>query len=419
MSEQQNAVNTTTGQARDTNGLLIPGHATTGHTADHKKLEEMEERMRLAIEAAHIGMYDKDFATNRVICTPRLLEIMGLTKPIITLDELRETLHPDDRHLRDEAHRLALTTGIISYEARVVWPDGTLHWVQARGKLFFNERQEPLRILGTVSDITERKLLTDQLEKEVLQRTRELQESNDALVKSNEELEQFAYVASHDLQEPLRKIQTFVNRLLESKESVLSPGDQDIFRRIQASSARMNQLIVDLLSYSTVNTSGRLFVVTDLNSLLKNVEEQLKESIEQAGAVITALPLPAINIIPYQFEQLLTNLISNSLKFSRSGVPPRIIISADLVRGLEITGFTVAGNKMYHRLSVADNGIGFDEQYSERIFQVFQRLHGKHEYPGTGIGLAICKKIVENHHGFITASGQEGKGALFTIYIPQ
>ena len=419
MSDQQKSITTTpAGPAQDTNGLMAPGLATADHTAGHKKLEEMEERMRLAIEAARIGMYDKDFISNRVVCTPRLLEIMGLTKPIITLEELRETIHPDDRHIRDEAHRQALTTGTISYEARVVWPDGTVYWIQARGKVFFNEQREPLRILGTVSDITERKLLTDQLEKEVQQRTRELQESNDALVKSNEELEQFAYVASHDLQEPLRKIQTFVNRLLESKESVLSPADQDIFRRIQASSSRMNQLIVDLLSYSTVNTSGRLFAVTDLNALLKNVEEQLKESIEQAGAVITALPLPSINIIPYQFEQLLTNLISNSLKFSRAGVQPRIIIDAALVRGKEITGLTAAKSKMYHRITVADNGIGFDEQYSERIFQVFQRLHGKHEYPGTGIGLAICKKIVENHHGFINASGVEGKGALFSIYIP-
>jgi len=374
-----------------------------------KQLEEMEERMRLAIEAAHIGMYDKDFITNTVVCTPRLLEIMGLTKPIITLDELRDTLHPDDRHLRDEAHRQALTTGIITYEARVVWPDGAIRWIQMRGKLFFNENKEPLRILGTASDITERKLLTVELEKEVQQRTRELQQSNDALLKSNGELEQFAYVASHDLQEPLRKIQTFINRLLESKESALSPRDTDLFHRIQSASARMNQLIVDLLSYSTVNTSSRHFTVTDLNTLLKSVEDHLKESIDQAGAVITASPLPAVNIIPYQFEQLLTNLISNSLKFARAGVPPRISISADIMD---------KGKTSYHRIIVADNGIGFDKQYSERIFQVFQRLHGKHEYPGTGIGLAICKKIVENHNGFITASGVEGEGAVFTIYIP-
>ena len=383
-----------------------------------KKLEEMEERMRLAIEAAHIGMYDKDFTTNTVVCTPRLLEIMGLTKPIITLDELRETIHPEDRHLRDEAHRQALSTGTITYEARVVWPDGTIRWIQARGKLFFNEKKEPLRILGTASDITDRKLLTVELEKEVQQRTRELQQSNDALLKSNGELEQFAYVASHDLQEPLRKIQTFINRLLESKESTLSPRDTDLFHRIQSASSRMNQLIVDLLSYSTVNTSARHFVVTDLNSLLKSVEDHLKESIEQAGAVISASSLPAINIIPFQFEQLLTNLISNSLKFARAGVPPRISISADIVQGPAITGFAAAGNMPYHRIIVADNGIGFEPQYSERIFQVFQRLHGKHEYPGTGIGLAICKKIVENHNGFIIASGVEGEGAVFTIYIP-
>ena len=375
--------------------------------------------MRLAIDAANIGMYDKDFVTNKVICSPRLLEIMGLTKPILTLDELRDTLHPDDRHLRDEAHQRALTTGLIAYEARVVWPDGNIRWIQARGKLFFNERQEPLRILGTATDITDRKLLTVQLEKEVQQRTQELQQSNDALLKSNGELEQFAYVASHDLQEPLRKIQTFINRLLESKETMFSPRDQDLFRRIQSASGRMNQLIVDLLSYSTVNTSSRLFAATDLNKLLKSVEEQLKEAIEQAGAVIVASPLPIIPIIPYQFEQLLTNLISNSIKFARAGAPPRISIAAAAVRGNAIEGGAAAPAATYHSITVADNGIGFSQQYSDRIFQVFQRLHGKHEYPGTGIGLAICKKIVENHNGFITATGIENEGAVFTIYIPQ
>ncbi|MBS1563173.1 MAG: PAS domain-containing protein, partial [Bacteroidetes bacterium] len=289
-----------------TDKLETPLNGAEEDTAALRQLEEMEERMRLAFEAAHIGMYDKDFATNKVICSPRFLEILGLSRPVMTLDELREALHPDDRHLRDEAHKRALTSGVISYEARVVWPDGSIHWIQARGKMLFNENNEPRRILGTATDITDRKLLTEQLENEVQQRTRELQLSNEALRKSNGELEQFAYVASHDLQEPLRKIQTFVNRLLESKESTLSPRDQDLFRRIQSASGRMNQLIVDLLSYSTVNTSARLFAVTDLTKLLKNVEEQLKESLDQAGAVIHAASLPSVNIIPFQFEQLLT-----------------------------------------------------------------------------------------------------------------
>jgi len=419
MFEKQNTAADSTGPAQPVQGLRTTASGTAEDTASLKKLEEMEERMRLAIDAANIGMYDKDFVTNKVICSPRLLEIMGLTKPILTLDELRDTLHPDDRHLRDEAHQRALTTGLIAYEARVVWPDGNIRWIQARGKLFFNERQEPLRILGTATDITDRKLLTVQLEKEVQQRTQELQQSNDALLKSNGELEQFAYVASHDLQEPLRKIQTFINRLLESKETMFSPRDQDLFRRIQSASGRMNQLIVDLLSYSTVNTSSRLFAATDLNKLLKSVEEQLKEAIEQAGAVIVASPLPIIPIIPYQFEQLLTNLISNSIKFARAGAPPRISIAAAAVRGNAIEGGAAAPAATYHSITVADNGIGFSQQYSDRIFQVFQRLHGKHEYPGTGIGLAICKKIVENHNGFITATGIENEGAVFTIYIPQ
>jgi PAS domain S-box-containing protein len=419
MIEKQPTAANNTGPAQPVNGHRPEMSNTAEDTVSLKTLEEMEERMRLAIDAANIGMYDKDFISNKVICSPRLLEIVGLTKPVLTLDELGEALHPDDRHLREEAHRRALTTGLIAYEARVVWPDGSIRWIQARGKLFFNDRQEPLRILGTATDITERKLLTVQLEKEVQQRTRELQQSNDALLKSNGELEQFAYVASHDLQEPLRKIQTFINRLLESKESTLSHRDQDLCRRIQSASGRMNQLIVDLLSYSTVNTSSRLFANTHLNKLLKNVEEQLKEVIEQAGAVIVASPMPAVHIIPFQFEQLLTNLISNSIKFARAELPPRITIVADTVSGDNIPVSAAAPALSYHRITVADNGIGFNQQYADRIFQVFQRLHGKHEYPGTGIGLAICKKIVENHNGFITASGIENQGAVFIIYIPQ
>jgi signal transduction histidine kinase len=205
---------------------------------------------------------------------------------------------------------------------------------------------------------------------------------------------------------------------METENVNLSDRGKDYFRRMQSSSTRMQQLIVDLLAFSRTNAVEKNFEVTDLNVLLQNVKEQLQESIQQKGAIIHSSMLPVLNVIVYQFEQLFTNLIANSLKFVRSEVIPEIHITSGLIAGKEIDLPDANRETDYHFISFADNGIGFDPQFRDRIFQVFQRLHNKKSYEGTGIGLAICKKILDNHHGMITAISKPDEGATFIIYMP-
>jgi light-regulated signal transduction histidine kinase (bacteriophytochrome) len=272
--------------------------------------------------------------------------------------------------------------------------------------------------VGTSTDIQDQKTFSNELEQQVNERTRELEQKNADLVKMNAELETFAYVASHDLQEPLRKIQSFASLIDENENQSLSEKGKDYFRRMQAAAARMNRLIEDLLTYSRTATGERNFTDTDLNEILEEVKNDLKESLAEKNAVIEAAHLCRANIIPFQFRQLLNNLLGNSLKFSKKGEAPHIIITSTIVTGNNVNITLPEPEKNYCHISVADNGIGFEPRYKERIFELFQRLYGKSEYSGTGIGLAIVKKIVENHKGVIIASGELDKGARFDIYIP-
>ena len=244
---------------------------------------------------------------------------------------------------------------------------------------------------------------------------------------ANKELHAFSYVSSHDLQEPLRKIQIFTTIILENENQNLSESGKYNFKRIQFAVGTMRQLIDDLLSFSRTNSAERKFEKTDINIIIAEIKAELKDNIEEKHATIEATELGFCNIIFFQFRQLLFNLISNALKFSKPDVPPHIIIKSSILKGdllrnaclndrLEEKKFL--SEKNYYHISIGDNGIGFEPHYSERIFKVFQRLHCKEKFSGTGIGLAIVKKIVENHNGIIKATSQLNKGAKFDIYIP-
>ena len=235
----------------------------------------------------------------------------------------------------------------------------------------------------------------------------------------NKELESFSYIASHDLQEPLRKIQSFSARLLELENKKLSDTGKDYFQRMQKAADRMQHLIQDLLAYSRSSTAEGKCEHVHLSRIVEKVQEDIMEELEQKQGVIVVEELCEAFIIPFQFHQLLYNLISNSLKFSRKDTPPRIVIKSEIVDVEKLQLPTPAVSKQYCHVSIVDNGIGFEAKFSERIFEIFQRLHGKMEYQGTGIGLAIVKKIVDNHRGIITAHGELGKGARFDIYLPQ
>lgn len=268
--------------------------------------------------------------------------------------------------------------------------------------------------LSAYFDITERKAA----EEKTAQMTRALEQKNTELRSMVEELASFTYVASHDLQEPLRKIQTFSKRIANEEISSLSDKAKSYFGKIELSAARMQRLIQDLLHYSRTGNVVKKFETVDLQSLVEEVLDSLRETILENNAVVRVESLPKIHAIPYQMQQLFTNIISNSIKFAREGTAPEIHISATMFDGERNNGIAGLQKIKYHCISVKDNGIGFDATFREQIFGLFQRLHGRNEYEGTGIGLAICKKIMENHAGLIQADGEKGSGARFTFYLP-
>ena len=292
--------------------------------------------------------------------------------------------------------------------------DGTSFWGSVVMTALHDENGRVIGFTKVTRDLTEKK----QSEEKLLATWRALEQKNRELERINEELSSFAYISSHDLQEPLRKIRTFSDRILDLEYANLSERGKDYFRRMQGGAARMQKLIQDILAYSRTTTSERKLEVTDLNDLLLHAKGELEVMIHDKNAVIESDTLPTIKVIPFQMQQLFNNLLNNALKFSKKDVHPHVIIRSETVDAKNFDGLSAVPVKEYCHLIFQDNGIGFEHEYSRKIFEVFQRLHGRTEYDGTGIGLAICKKIVENHHGFITADGEPGQGATFHIYLP-
>jgi PAS domain S-box-containing protein len=318
---------------------------------------------------------------------------MNYTFPGLKLSDVVDKLYyeftpPDDVEMVRGHVRHVLTTGEpVFYEHR---PNIGF------GPEWFGVHLAPIRSSDRVVGFT--MSLTD---------ISDLKRTQFRLEQSNRELESFASVASHDLQEPLRKIQTFGERLKTTCAAALSPEGRDYLERMNNAAGRMRRLIDDLLSFSRISSKAPTFVRVDLARVAREVVGDLETSIEQAGASVTVGELPTLKAEPMQMRQLLQNLLSNALKFRREGVVPSVSISA-----------TVDADAGQCELRVADNGIGFDEKYLDRIFNVFQRLHGRGKYEGTGIGLAICRKIVERHGGCIGARSTPGQGATFIVTLP-
>lgn len=285
---------------------------------------------------------------------------------------------------------------------------GIFKRIYAENFIKFNDQGEVLEYCGIIKDITENYRFKKALEQKIEQ-----------LDKSNSSLQEFVYVASHDLQEPLRKISTFTERIDAKYSQSLGEEGQSYLKRVLASASNMQTLLEDLLDFSKLSFGERKFEKVNLQQCINGVISDLELKIEESQTVVKCGESPEIEAYPSQIRQLFSNLINNSIKFKKEHEAPLITIACDSVNHKEFPQFPLAENKDYVRIVVEDNGIGFDEEFSERIFKIFQRLHGKAEYKGSGIGLAICKKIVDNHHGFIFANSRLNEGSHFTILLPQ
>lgn len=300
-------------------------------------------------------------------------------------------------------------SGGVDYVTKPFDPDLLLLKVKTFSRLY-----EQTRELQRIQQALKEANLS--LEDKVQERTKELLEANLGLEQSNAELQQYASVASHDLQEPLRKIITF-GQVLQEKYMDCVPEAKPYMQKIISSTERMRNLINDLLDYSKLSSDSQ-FVQTDLSSLLHETITDLELSIQEKSAEVIVETVPAAEVVPGQMRQVFQNIIGNALKFSRKEAPPVIKIGGETVAKKEVDSRPAALGD-YVRICIQDNGIGFDNKYIEKIFTLFQRLHGRAEYEGTGIGLAIVKKIIEKHNGLITARSQEGEGATFIIVLPR
>ena len=320
---------------------------------------------------------------------------------------LLKFVHPDDKETFAKYMDAIVEKKYLPFVYyKIVRPNYEVRYFKTTGKIVTDQQGSKI-LLGINFDITDEHLLNI-----------ELQERNKELEKSNKELASFNHVASHDLQEPLRKIQTFISRVSDADKAVMSDSAKNYITKIESSAKRMRVLIDDLLLFSRTNTTKKEFIKMNLNELLDNAESELAETIEEKKAVIRTNKLPKLAVIPYQIEQLFINLIGNSLKYSRPEVEPEISITSEKVNSADYPEILEQSIKKFHKITFTDNGMGFDPQFKETIFILFQRLHSKTDYPGTGIGLAICKKIVENHKGHITANSTLEKGSEFTVFLP-
>ena len=399
-------------------GILQVATDVTTQVLAKKKIIEAEAKARLAIESADLGTYEVDLVTNEMKTSERFQAIWGVENSLLR-DDFMSRIHPDDLPGRAIAFQQAYQSGNLNYEARIILADSGIRWLRLRGKVFYDKDKKPSYLLGIAQDISEQKLFTEELEKQVKQRTAEMENKNRQLKEINQELEQFTYAASHDMQEPLRKVHTFTSFLINDHSADLDEEGKAYLLKIGISVQRMKTIIDDLLNYSQQTREDQDFVSTDLNKITSDVEMDLELLIQQKKATILKDPLPVILGVPTQLTQLFMNLYTNALKFSLPEEPVQIKITAEIIPGEKASVFKgLDPRHEYMQIQFRDNGIGFDPQYASHIFDLFKRLHTKSKYEGSGIGLGLCKKIVQNHNGAIWAESSDGEGATFYLLLP-
>jgi PAS domain S-box-containing protein len=367
-----------------------------------QKLRDSERHFQSWFHDAPVACHEVDRDGIILCVNPAECDLFGFTEQEMVGRPIWDFMSSEDR----EKTRIGLLARIaderplVPLEREYKRRDGSSVIMEIHQKRVRDASGHPTGLRTFLLDITQRK-----------RAEATLVEQADKLARSNAELEQFAYVASHDLQEPLRKIQAFGDRLKTKYEAGLGPEGLDYLARMQNAAARMQILIQDLLSLSRVATNPKPFTQVDLNDVVRTVVSDLEMRIQDCGGRVEIASLPMIAGDRGQMAQLFQNLIGNGLKFRKPGQNPVVKIQSEAQK--------LASGEALWWITVEDNGIGFDEKYRDRIFQIFQRLHGRNEYEGTGIGLAICRKIVERHRGTITASSTPGSGAKFLITLPR
>ncbi len=369
------------------------------HFFGEKSLCEGVAALQLAVEATGLGTFYYYPLTGELYWSDLTKRHFGLPPEAdVDYDVFLSGLHPEDR---DRVHRLVQdalrpgSSGTYHTEYRTVGiVDEKERWLSARGRVFFNAENQPERLIGATLDITNRK-----------RKERERERLIAELEHSNQELRQFAYISSHDLQEPLRSMTSFVELFAHRFRGELGEEADRYIACVVRGANRMSRLINDLLAYSRVVTREEPFRPVAMNEVVGKVTVLLKNSLEERRAEIACDELPVVFGDESQLGQLLLNLIGNGVKFARPGVPPRLRIS-------------VARKDDHWIFAVHDNGIGIEPRFHERIFVIFQRLHTREEYPGTGIGLALCRKIVERHSGRMWMESRPGEGSSFYFSLP-
>ncbi len=357
----------------------------------NKDLDNSQLILDAFFEQVGVGILIKTLDDNFIRINKKYCDILGYSeKELMAFKNLIKVTHPDDvglyhDYINDEHDGKPVNH---VYEKRYIHKNGSIIWVLQSVSIIVDENGEPVQQIVIIQDITN------------------LKKAQKDLLESNEELKQFAYVASHDLQEPLRMVGSYL-QLLERRYGDRFDGDAREFMDFAIDGAeRMKGLINDLLDYSRVDSRGKPFELTDMNQVIDRVQRNLDLMIKERDAQIFSEKLPELNIDAEQITQLFQNLIGNAIKFQKKNEKPVVRISVK------------KKDQQFWEFSVSDNGIGIDPEYFERIFVIFQRLHTKDEYPGTGIGLAICKRIVERHGGKIWLESKTGEGSTFYFTLP-
>lgn len=393
-------------------------NAVTHDTHDAlKSKEEVETTRELLAETEELlqfGSWTWEIGSDTVTWTSGLYTLLGYrpheVDARIDLDFYLSHVQEEYMQAFQEIIKTSLKEGSdFTYEYVIRTHSGMLKNISTRGKLVKDANGEVSKMLCVNRDITALR----SFEKEQERNIRELN-------RSNRDLEEFAYIASHDLQEPLRKISMFTERLKAKYEQGLDKEGELFIERILASAANMRTLIDNLLDFSRANRRSNTFDQVDIRTVFDGVVSELELKIEETKADIRfSGTFPTIEAVNSEMKQLFSNILSNAIKFKKPDAAVRVDVQAAKLSKTEKHVLSLPASQTFFRIEVRDNGIGFDPEYSEKIFQIFQRLNGKSEYPGSGIGLAICKKITEKHNGLIFAKSQPDEGAIFTVILPE